>query len=208
MANVARTVQGPQISVVNIADSVYRRAGGCVNIARHVSGVQVGVVNISQEIDGVPVGVVSIEGRGRHALDLWVDMDGVPYGAISLGTRHLYSVFSAGWRPGTTPTLWSLGAGPWRRADWAGFLDLDSPWCPSARGPRGGLPRFSAPCILGCGPSPGTPSWTGSRWWPVCRFGPSCPASHRRCRGATRPGRSYQPSFIVGIHLGEAITQN
>jgi Caspase domain len=111
LANWSPIIHGPQISVVNIADTVSGAQVGLVNIAGHVSGVQVGLVNISREIDGVPLGLVSIEGRGRHKLDIWWDSDGSVNGAFSLGSRYFYTIFSAGWVPDSQPAAWTLGAG-------------------------------------------------------------------------------------------------
>ena len=125
-ANLGSSVKGPQISVVNIADDVSGAQIGVVNIARHVSGTQVGVINLSEAIDGIPFGLISIEGRGRHDIDVWMDQDGVAYAGLSLGTRHLYSIFSAGWTPGTVPALWSLGFGLGGQSTLGSFfLDYD-----------------------------------------------------------------------------------
>jgi len=167
------------------------------------------VVNISQEIDGVPVGVVSIEGRGRHAVDLWVDTDGVPYGAISLGTRHLYTVFSAGWSPGTAPTLWSLGAGLGGRADMGrAFVDLDLSMVTQRQGNAGWdsplhgslFPRLRA--VLGYSVVDGFALVAGAS---IRALVPSLSSS---VPGADASRTIFQPSLIVGVHLGEAITQN
>jgi hypothetical protein len=203
VANWGTTVKGPQISVVNIADSVSGVQLGVVNIARHVSGVQLGVVNISQEIDGIPIGVVSIEGRGRHSLDVWVDMDGMPYAALSLGTQHLYSVFSAGWRPGSDPALWSLGAGLGGRANFGrAFLDFDLSLVSQRQGtagwdssPLGSLyPRARA--MLGYPLADGFAIEAGVS---VRALVPTLSSS---MPGADPARTIFQPSFIVGIHLG------
>ncbi len=111
LANWGSVVNGPQISVVNIADTVSGAQVGLVNIAGHVSGAQIGLVNISQEIDGVPIGLFSVEGRGRHALDVWWDSDGSVNAAVSLGSRYFYTIFSAGWVPDSPQPAWTLGAG-------------------------------------------------------------------------------------------------
>ena len=111
IANVGSKVIGPQISLVNIADTVSGAQVGLVNIAGHVTGTQVGLFNFSQEIDGVPIGLISVEGRGRHDLDVWVDMDGMSTLGFSLGTMHLYTTFSAGWMPGSDPVHWTTGVG-------------------------------------------------------------------------------------------------
>jgi hypothetical protein len=126
LANWSHRMNGPQISVVNIADTVSGAQIGIVNIAGHVSGAQIGVVNISREIDGVPIGLVSIEERGRRKIDLWWDSDGSFNGAISLGSRYFYTVFSAGVVPDSQPLSWTLGAGFGARAPIGGlFADVD-----------------------------------------------------------------------------------
>jgi hypothetical protein len=203
VANWGTAVKGPQISVVNIADSISGVQVGVVNIARHVSGVQLGVVNISQEIDGIPIGVVSIEGRGRHALDLWVDTDGIPYAALSLGTQHLYSVFSAGWRPGTDPALWSLGMGLGGRANIGrAFLDVDLSMVAERQGtagldstPLGSLyPRARA--MVGYPLAEGFAIEAGVS---VRALVPTLSSS---MPGADPSRTIFQPSVIVGVHLG------
>ena len=203
VANWGRTVKGPQISVVNIADSVSGVQVGVVNIARHVSGIQLGVINISREIDGIPIGVVSIEGRGRHALDLWVDMDGVPYAALSLGTQHVYSVFSAGWVTGSDPVLWSLGAGLGGRANIGGaFIDFDLSLVTQRQGTTGwdstpwGYLYPRARAVLGYPLADGFALDAGIS---VRALVPTLSSS---MPGADPARTIFQPLFIVGVHLG------
>jgi hypothetical protein len=196
-------VRGPQISVVNVADTVTGVQVGVVNIARRVSGVQLGVVNISRDIDGVPIGLVSVVGNGRHALDLWVDQDAVPYAALSLGTKHFYSVFSAGWVTGTDPVLWSLGAGLGGRADIGrAFVDFDLSMVAQRQGtagwessPMGSLyPRARAVV--------GYPIMDGIALEAGISVRALVPGLSSAMPGA-EPGRTIlQPSFIVGVHLG------
>jgi uncharacterized protein YcfJ len=126
VVNWGRSVSGPQISVVNIADTISGAQIGVVNIARQVTGTQIGVLNISQQIDGLPLGLLSIEGRGRYAVDLWVELDGTTTGAFSLGTKRFYSVFSAGFAPGTDPVRWTAGLGLGSSSDLGSmFVDYD-----------------------------------------------------------------------------------
>ena len=108
IGNVGGAIVGPQISLINVADTASAQIG-LVNIARHITGTQVGLFNLSDQIDGVPIGLISIEGRGRHDLDLWIDMNGLSVVGFSLGTKHLYTTFTAGWLPGTTS--WNSGVG-------------------------------------------------------------------------------------------------
>jgi len=109
--NYGGSVTGPQISILNIADTVSGAQVGVVNIARHVSGMQVGVINVTEDIDGLPVGLISVDATGRHGADVWVDMAGTTNAALSLGNRYWFTVFSVGWKPGPSPSLWSLGLG-------------------------------------------------------------------------------------------------
>ena len=203
LANWGRTVKGPQISVVNIADSISGVQVGVVNIARHVSGVQLGVVNISQEIDGVPLGLVSVEARGRHALDMWLDMDGIPYAALSLGTRHLYSVFSAGWTPGTTPALWSLGAGLGGRADLGRvFIDFDLSMVVQREGAAGWDSSLLGSLYPRARAVIGLPLAEGFALEAGVSVRALVPTLSSSMPGADPVRTIYQPSFIVGIHLG------
>jgi len=163
----------------------------------------VGVVNISREIDGVPIGLLSVEGRGRHALDFWVDTDGIPYAALSLGTRWLYTVWSAGWSPGTSPSLWSLGAGVGGRAlVGPAFLDADLSLVLQRSGTSGwdssplGLMYPRARLVAG---------YPLSEWFAVTA-GVSVralvPTLSDSIPGAD-PGRTtVQPSLVLGVHIG------
>ena len=201
--NWGRTVCGPQISVLNVAGTISGAQVGVINIADHVSGVQVGVINISRQIDGVPIGVLSVEGRGRHALDLWVDTDGVPYAQFSLGTRWLYTVLSAGWSPGTSPSLWSLGAGLGGRAVLGpAFLDADLALVMQRSGTSGwdtsplGLMYPRVRLVAGY-PLSG---------WLAVTAGVSVralvPTLSDSIPGADPRTTTLQPSFVVGVHIG------
>jgi hypothetical protein len=201
--NYARSVRGPQISVVNISDSVYGAQVGVVNIAGHVSGTQVGVLNISREIDGVPIGLLSIEKRGRHALDLWMDSDGVPSAALSLGTRYLYTVFSAGWSPSLDPTTWSLGVGLGGRAQIGrAFVDVDLAMVTQ----RGGASGWDTSTLGWMYPrARAVAGWNLSDWFAV-EAGVSVralvPTLSDSIPGADPLTTKLQPAFIAGVHLG------
>jgi len=203
VANWGRSVRGPQISVLNIADTVIGAQVGIINIAGHVTGTQVGVLNFSREIDGVPVGLLSIEERGRHALDLWMDADGVPYAALSLGTRLIYTVFSAGWDAGTNPATVSFGFGVGGRAGFGrAFVDADLSMVAEQRGTSGwdgspeGLlfPRFKA--VVGYQVLD----------WLALDAGVSVrvlvPGLSSSLSGYDARRTVLQPTLVAGIHLG------
>lgn len=200
--NWGRSVTGPQISVVNVADTVSGAQVGVVNIARHVSGTQVGVLNISEEIDGVPVGVVSVEAKGRHGVDLWVDMAGTTTAALALGTRSMFTVFSVGWRPGPDPALWSLGLGLGGRSHFKPFfLDYELSMVTERRGfpdlgisPIGALfPRVRA--VVGLELFGGVAITAGA----AVRI--LVPYLSDGISGANPSTTVFQPSLIVGLSI-------
>jgi hypothetical protein len=122
--NYAERMTGPQISVVNIADTVSGAQIGVVNIARTVNGTQVGVVNISNQINGIPIGLVTVAQNGRQQLEYWSDTDGSQNVGFSLGSKHTYTLFSAGWKTGTEQWSYGIGLGGRVIVD-RFFLDFD-----------------------------------------------------------------------------------
>jgi hypothetical protein len=202
VVNWGADVKGPQISVVNIGGTVAGAQIGVVNIAQHITGTQIGILNISQEMDGLPIGLLNIEARGRHDVDLWYDLDGSYNAAFSLGTRYVYSIVSAGWRPGTTPPQWSAGLGLGGRSTLGPFfLDYDASMVAVQQGvptwtspvgtmfPRArivfGLPLFGGDIAIEAGAS--------------VRI--LVPYLSTNMPGAVRDAAVFQPSFIVGVHL-------
>jgi hypothetical protein len=208
IANVGNTVKGPQISVVNIADTVQGAQIGVVNIARHVTGTQVGVFNFSQEIDGIPIGLISVEGRGRHDLELWVDAQGdakgMPTLGFSLGTTHLYTMFSAGWMPGSNPVLWTSGIGLGGSSLVGSFfLDYDLSIVQEHQGPldasstfAGNLyPRIRA--VAGLTLIPGLALNAGVSVRVLTPY----LSSAWEGRGYDPTRLVFQPSFIIGVRI-------
>jgi hypothetical protein len=200
--NRGGSVTGPQISVVNVADTVSGAQVGVVNIARHVSGTQVGVLNISEEIDGVPVGLVSVEAMGRHGVDLWVDTAGTTTADLALGTTKMFTVFSVGWKPGPDPSLWSLGLGLGGRSHFKPFfLDYELSMVTERRGfpdlgisPIGAMfPRVRA--VVGLELFGGVAVTAGA----VIRV--LVPYLSDGITGANPSATVFQPSLIVGLSI-------
>jgi hypothetical protein len=99
--NDADTIQGAQIA-------------GLYNHARKVKGVQIGLINWAREIDGMQIGLLNFSKKGGYVtLELsgnevtWSNL------AFKSGTRHLYTIFTAGYTPAYEDRkfLWSSGAG-------------------------------------------------------------------------------------------------
>jgi hypothetical protein len=199
--NWAGTISGPQISVVNIVDSVDGAQVGVINIARRVSGTQVGVINIAEEIDGVPVGVISIVAQGRHSLELWYDAGGSMNASFSLGTNRFYTVFNAGWEPGSEASQVSFGLGIGSHSDIKPFyLDYSLAFMAQQEashwnaGPSGGLyPRLRM--VVGLPLFGGAAVEVGA----VVRM--LVPSLSSSLAGADPTTTVFRPSFIVGVHI-------
>jgi len=132
-----------------------------------------------------------------------VDMDGIPYAALSLGTRHLYSVFSAGWTPGTTPALWSLGAGLGGRADLGRvFIDFDLSMVVQREGAAGWDSSLLGSLYPRARAVIGLPLAEGFALEAGVSVRALVPTLSSSMPGADPVRTIYQPSFIVGIHLG------
>jgi hypothetical protein len=132
-----------------------------------------------------------------------VDLDGVPYAAVSMGTQHLYTVFSAGWVTGTDPVLWSLGAGLGGRANIGrAFIDFDLSMVAQRQGTTGWdsstlgslYPRARA--VLGYPLADGFALEAGVSVRALV------PVLSSSMPGADPVQTIFQPSFIIGIHLG------
>lgn len=105
VVNIAGNVNGAQIGLINISSGL-------------VTGTQIGLINVSEDIDGLPIGLFNFVEKGQLHLDLWSsDYERYNVG-LKFGSRHLYTMFAAGFSDDGTLTmdqnlLWStyLGVG-------------------------------------------------------------------------------------------------
>ena len=83
---------------------------GFFNYAKTVNGVQIGVINVANKIErGCAIGVLNFIKEGRHRIEL-AHNDLTTYNLnYKSGTDQFYSVVSAGISPGKD--LWSYGLG-------------------------------------------------------------------------------------------------
>ncbi len=96
IGNYAREMTGPQISLVNVADTVTGAQIGLINIAGSVKGTQVGLLNFARVVDGVAVGLLTFEQAGRQELEFWIDSQSMMYLDFKMGSRYTYTMISAG----------------------------------------------------------------------------------------------------------------
>jgi hypothetical protein len=111
IGNYAREMAGPQISLVNVADTVNGAQVGLINIAGSVKGTQIGLLNFARVIDGVPFGLLTIEQAGRQDLELWIDSEARMYLGLKIGSRYTYTMFSGGIVDKSEPLNWCYGLG-------------------------------------------------------------------------------------------------
>lgn len=85
---------------------------GGVNLAQTLHGVQLGIVNISDSIaGGVPIGYFSYARNGYHAIDISADASQHIQVSFSTGVPVFYNVFSAGMYINTPTPIATVGYG-------------------------------------------------------------------------------------------------
>lgn len=85
---------------------------GGVNLAQTLHGVQLGIVNISDSIaGGIPIGFFSYARNGYHAVDISADASQHIQISFSTGVPAFYNVFSAGMYINTANPIATVGYG-------------------------------------------------------------------------------------------------
>jgi hypothetical protein len=108
--NIADEMSGLQLSVINIGGTVNGAQIGVVNIGGTVKGAQIGVVNVAKDLQGVGVGVINYSHTGIRAIELYTT-ESVPLNlGFKLGSRHIYTAWSAGIEPGQVDYIATSGA--------------------------------------------------------------------------------------------------
>jgi hypothetical protein len=127
VVNVAgEQLSGVQLAgVVNVADEFSGAQIGLVNIAGEGHGLQLGLVNIADEAD-VPIGLVSIVKNGPFHVNVWANEFSPVNVGIKFGSKYIYNIFMAGWRPSGESSMVFGGIGlgghiPMKRF----FVDID-----------------------------------------------------------------------------------
>jgi hypothetical protein len=108
--NTSTSMEGAQLSLVNITGDLVGAQVGLVNKASKVRGAQVGLVNISDRIEGVPVGFINYERDGSQHLELSMQTDRFS-GALRLGAGNLYTLLRGAVVRDSNPLEWSFGIG-------------------------------------------------------------------------------------------------
>jgi hypothetical protein len=91
--NRAGSMDGLQLSAVNVAGDVNGVQIGLVNIAHRVRGASIGLVNIADDIDGLPLAPFSVTRTGGVHPLAWSGSSGLGNVGVKLATRHTYTLF-------------------------------------------------------------------------------------------------------------------
>jgi len=133
--NGAESMNGLQLTVVNVGGDVTGAQIGVVNIARRMRGLQLGVVNVAEESEGVPFGLVSYVKNGIHELELSTNEVGASVVSAVLGNRRVYGrlgfgvLAAAGDIPGVRADATATGRSHWLVQWGLGVrLHLSDPW--------------------------------------------------------------------------------
>ena len=100
LARVRGSVQGAQISAVNISGDLRGAQLGLVNIGGNVRGTQIGVVNVSDRVEGLPLGIVNVVKNGRTQAVAWADTLVVANAAVKYLNGPIYTLVGAGYDGG------------------------------------------------------------------------------------------------------------
>ncbi|NME70031.1 LA_2272 family surface repeat-containing protein [Flammeovirga aprica] len=112
---VKGNVNGVQGGTVNIGlEKVNGAQVGVINIADTLSGVQFGVINFSNNVErGTPIGIINVVKNGYYAIEVTsgeINVAGVSY---KMGTTDFYTIFKYGYTPDyvSTTTNHNFGFG-------------------------------------------------------------------------------------------------
>jgi len=79
---------------------------GFMNYAKKVQGAQIGVLNIADSVSGVSLGLISLIKNGVHQLSFFTDENKSINFHLSLGSKHLYNIFGITTQPFSNPKSW------------------------------------------------------------------------------------------------------
>jgi hypothetical protein len=102
--------------LINVAPKRMKGAqvSGLLNYATRMQGAQIGLINITDSIHGVPFGLLSFVWKGYHKIEVSADEIFYTNIAFRTGVRHFYNIFTAGAKPNTfddEETYWTFGYG-------------------------------------------------------------------------------------------------
>ncbi|MCF3108650.1 carboxypeptidase-like regulatory domain-containing protein [Niabella sp. CC-SYL272] len=96
--------------LVNIAGAIGKgvQLSGLVNYAKKINGLQVGVFNIADTLQGVALGPFNYQRNGKHAFSVSAQENGQINISYKSGSKALYNILQVGWINAHTPVTYYL----------------------------------------------------------------------------------------------------
>ncbi len=109
--NFAGAGNGAQLGVINVGGDIDGAQIGIINIGTKVRGLQLGIINVGGEVDGESIGILSLVRNGQLHAEVWSSDVSLANVGVKVGSRRIYTLFTAGLRPNAKQERWSLGLG-------------------------------------------------------------------------------------------------
>jgi len=117
-------LRGVQVAPLNLAHTVRGVQLGVVNATHELRGLAIGVVQLASTSPGVPVALLPLVGDGIHEVGVWVSTDRPLNLGAQLGSRSVYTAYTAAWSPAGRHGSVGLGLGHRARVGTA-HIDVD-----------------------------------------------------------------------------------
>jgi len=105
-------IQAAGFANVTSGDMKGAQISGFLNVAKKVNGLQIGVINVADTIDeGLAIGFLSISRNGYYAFEIEANETEYAMASLKLGTEKFYNTFSVGMRPQDNKMHWAYGYG-------------------------------------------------------------------------------------------------
>ncbi|WP_426746082.1 caspase family protein [Myxococcus faecalis] len=109
------TLQGAQLSLINVGGDVTGAQVGLINVAGKMNGLQLGIINVANNLEsGVPVGLLNIVRNGQFHVEAYGNDFNYANVALKVGSRYLYTTLVVGMGAVPDhrgPSHWTTGVG-------------------------------------------------------------------------------------------------
>ncbi len=108
--NMARAFNGVQFGAVNVSQTHRGMQVGLLNVSGKLDGVQLGLINVAEDAD-LSLGLLNFVDKGLLHLDAWGSDTGIMQLGIRFGSRHTYTLLTAGSDLLRDRQRWTAGVG-------------------------------------------------------------------------------------------------
>ena len=114
-------------SNINNRDFRGAQISAFLNVARRVNGFQLALINVCDSIQGVPLGLINVVTHGYRKFDLWFSESFYANAGFKMGVRQLYTSYIVSIQPFGKSFRWGIGLGLGSEFDLSktAYMDLD-----------------------------------------------------------------------------------